>query len=109
MKLRRLRLVQRSGTACVPLHNFASVDIGGAGSFGGQSTGFMDRGINVLALACHIAVTHRRQDGHIGKMAADVPGIATAWRNGGRVGHILRVIAAAGHLATGGELQQVSR
>ena len=106
-KLRRLRLVKRSGTSRVALHDFTSVNIGGAGSLGGQGTGLVDRGIDVLTGTCHVPVIDRGHDRHVGEVAANVPGIAAARRDGRCIGDVLRIITTARHLPPGSQLQQV--
>jgi hypothetical protein len=99
---RRLRLISEAARP-VWRCDFARVDIRGAGSLGGQGTGSWIEA-SMYWPAPVITVIHRRRDGHIGKMAADVPGIATAWRHGGAMARP----AGHSHSRTSGHRRRVA-
>ena len=89
------------------LHDIARIDVGGNSGFRGQSTGLVHGGIDILPLAGHVPITHRRHDGDIRKMTTDVPGIAATGSDRRCIGDILRVVAAAPHLPARRQLQQI--
>ncbi len=62
----------------------------------------------MLPLPGNRPVNQSGHDGHVGKVAAHVPGIAAAGSDRRRVRHIGLVIAAGGHLAARRHVQQVA-
>ena len=83
------------------------VDVGGDGGLGGEGAGLVDRDIDILPAARDRAVDQGGHDGHVGEVAAHVPGIPPTGGDGRGVRRVHLVIAAGGHLAARRHVQQV--
>ena len=78
------------------------IDIGVDVHLRGEGTGVMDRSVDVLAFSGIGAVHQGGDDSHVGVVAADMPGVAAARRDGDIPGNVVAVIAATAHLPSCG-------
>src|SRR5262245_32092958 len=94
--------------SCLASYYLMPVDVVGDCSLGGESTGLVDRDIDILPSPSHRAVDQGSHDGDVGVVTAHVPGIAPTGGNRRGVRRVRLIIAAGGHLATRRHVQQIS-
>ena len=108
-----LELGDRAGScggvpASLAQHHLVLVDVSIDVHLSGECAGVMDRGIDVLASSGFGAVHECGHNRHIGVMAASMPGVSATWGDGNLIRGVHRIVAAAAHLTSRREVEQVA-